>query len=58
MLLKMELEKLSKIELLEKCKEIGITKYKSKNKNELILLINSINIKKSLLKYSQFLNCL
>ena len=57
MLLKMELEKLSKIELLEKCKEIGITKYKSKNKNELILLINSINIKKSLStvnKYTSF----
>ena len=39
----MELKKLSKIELLEKCEEIGLTKYKSKNKNELIELINTKN---------------
>ena len=38
---------MSKMELLEKCKELGITKYKSKNKNILIDLINKkINIKK------------
>jgi DNA modification methylase len=37
----MELTKLSKTELLEKCKELGLIKYKSKNKSELIQLINS-----------------
>ena len=36
----MELTKLSKTELLEKCEELGITKCKSKNKSELIDLIN------------------
>ncbi len=36
----MELTKLSKNELLAKCEEIGFTKCKSKNKNELIDLIN------------------
>ena len=38
----MELTKLTKTELLEKCDELGIKKYKSKNKNELIELIQSI----------------
>jgi DNA (cytosine-5)-methyltransferase 1 len=37
----MDLTKLLKTELLEKCKELGLTKYKSKNKNELIELINT-----------------
>lgn len=41
----MELDKLSKKELLEKCQEIGFTKCKSKNKNQLIDLINKINDK-------------
>ena len=36
----MDLTKLSKIVLLEKCEELGITKCKSKNKSELIDLIN------------------
>ena len=36
----MDLTKLKKIELLEKCEELGITKCKSKNKSELIILIN------------------
>jgi DNA (cytosine-5)-methyltransferase 1 len=36
----MELTKLSKNELLVKCEELGITKCKSKNKTELIKLIN------------------
>jgi DNA adenine methylase len=36
----MDLTKLSKTELLEKCEELGFTKYKSKNKSELIELIN------------------
>lgn len=36
----MELIKLSKTELLAKCEELGIKKYKSKNKGELINLIN------------------
>ena len=33
--------KMSKLELLEKCKELGITKCSSKNKSQLIELINS-----------------
>jgi type I restriction-modification system DNA methylase subunit len=37
----MDLNKLSKTELLSKCEEFGIKKYKSKNKSELIELINS-----------------
>ena len=37
----MDLTKLSKPELLAKCEELGITKCKSKNKGELIDLINS-----------------
>jgi DNA (cytosine-5)-methyltransferase 1 len=36
----MDLSKLSKTELLEKCEELGIKKCKSKNKSELIDLIN------------------
>ena len=36
----MDLTKLSKTELLAKCEELGITKCKSKNKSELIDLIN------------------
>jgi len=36
----MDLTKLSKTELLEKCEELGIKKCKSKNKGELIELIN------------------
>jgi DNA adenine methylase len=39
----MDLTKLSKIELLQKCDELGITKCKSKNKSELIELINENN---------------
>lgn len=37
----MDLTKLSKLQLLSKCEELGITKCKSKNKGELIELINS-----------------
>lgn len=37
---KMDLTKLSKLELLAKCEEFGITKCKSKNKSDLIHLIN------------------
>ena len=37
---------MSKNELLEKCKELGITKYKSKNKNILIDLIKTQNNQK------------
>jgi site-specific DNA-methyltransferase (adenine-specific) len=36
----MDLKKLSKNELLEKCEKLGILNYKSKNKNKLIELIN------------------
>jgi hypothetical protein len=39
----MELTKLSKLELLAKCQDLGFTKYKTKNKCELIDLINSKN---------------
>jgi DNA (cytosine-5)-methyltransferase 1 len=38
----MDISKLSKAELLEKCKEIGITGYSSKNKPQLIELINNV----------------
>jgi DNA (cytosine-5)-methyltransferase 1 len=37
----MDILKMSKLELLEKCKELGITKCSSKNKSQLIELINS-----------------
>jgi DNA (cytosine-5)-methyltransferase 1 len=37
--MQIELSKLSKSELLQKCEELGITKCKSKNKTELILLL-------------------
>lgn len=40
----MDLTKLSKKELLAKCEEIGIKKYKSKNKGELIELIKNSNM--------------
>jgi DNA (cytosine-5)-methyltransferase 1 len=36
-----DISKLSKLELFEKCKELGIAKYASKNKSQLIELINS-----------------
>jgi len=39
----MDLTTLTKTELLAKCAEAGITKCKSKNKSELIDLINSVN---------------
>jgi hypothetical protein len=39
----MDTSKMSKPELLEKCKELGITKCNSKNKSQLIELINSKN---------------
>jgi len=39
----MELNKLTKNELLIKCQELGYTKYKSKNKKDLIELIESKN---------------
>ena len=38
-----DLTKLSKIQLLAKCKELEIKKYKSKNKRELIVLITKTN---------------
>jgi len=37
----MDLTKLSKTELLQKCNELGITKCKSKNKEKIIELINN-----------------
>jgi hypothetical protein len=36
----MDISKMSKLELLEKCKELGIAKCSSKNKSQLIELIN------------------
>ena len=39
----MDVSKMSKLELLEKCKELGITKCSSKNKSHLIELINGKN---------------
>ena len=39
----MDISKMSKIELLEKCKELGITKCSSKNKSQLYELINDKN---------------
>ena len=39
----MDITKLSKIELLAKCKELGILSCKSKNKGKLIVLINKKN---------------
>lgn len=44
----MTLFKLSKNELLQKCEELGITKCKSKNKGELIELINKKQITQSI----------
>lgn len=43
----MNLTKLSKNELLEKCKDFGFTKCKSKNKSELLDLLNKANIEKA-----------
>ena len=39
----MDILKMNKLELLEKCKELGITKCSSKNKSQLIELINTKN---------------
>ena len=39
----MDISKMSKLKLLEKCKELGITKCSSKNKSQLIELINGKN---------------
>jgi DNA (cytosine-5)-methyltransferase 1 len=41
--IQMDISKLSKVELLEICKELGITKCSSKNKSQLIELINGKN---------------
>jgi hypothetical protein len=50
----MDLTKLSKTKLLEKCEELGITKCKSKNKHEMIDLINKkLDIDKNLLLNNQ-----
>ena len=45
----MDLSKLSKTELLVKCEELGIKKCKSKNKSELIELINHKQINQTIL---------
>jgi DNA (cytosine-5)-methyltransferase 1 len=47
----MNISKMSKIELLEKCKELGITKCKSKNKGEIIDLINNNTLLASCAKH-------
>jgi DNA (cytosine-5)-methyltransferase 1 len=41
----MDISNMSKIELLDKCEELGILKYKSKSKSQLLELINAANIK-------------
>lgn len=47
----MDLVKLSKIELLAKCEELGIKNCKSKNKNKIIeLLLSSLSLEKKQLK--------
>jgi len=54
----MELHKLSKSKLFVKCEELGITKYKSKNKEQLIELINGktlINEKKIIKPQIEFI---
>ena len=43
----MDTTKLSKTELLAKCQELGITNCKSKNKGDLIKLLESKNLKKN-----------
>lgn len=43
----MDLSKLTKTKLLERCEELGITKCKSKNKDKLIELINNYTTKKN-----------
>ena len=49
----MDLIKLTKQELIQKCKELGFMEIKSKNKKELIELINeNINHLKPLVKWS------
>ncbi len=54
----MDLTKLSKIELLTKCEELGITKCKSKNKSQLIDMIQKMNIHKNPIKIvSLFAGC-
>jgi site-specific DNA-methyltransferase (adenine-specific) len=45
-----DITKLSKSELLEKCKEIGITKCKSKSKSELIILLENPPAKKQMIE--------
>ena len=44
----MDLFKSSKSELLEKCKEMNITKYSSKNKSQLIEIIHSKQLKNNI----------
>ena len=48
------LNTLSKTELFKKCEDLGITKYKSKNKKELVELINykTKTLKKKTIKSS------
>ena len=46
----MDLSKLNKNELITKCKELNITKYSSKNKSELIKLIEDKNVDKESIK--------
>lgn len=48
----MDLTKLSKSTLLEKCQELGITKCKSKNKAELVELINHYKPEKVEIKFA------
>jgi len=52
----MDISKMNKIELLDKCKELGITKCSSKNKSQLIELINSKNKTSNTEEYKNVIN--
>ena len=45
----MDLKDLTRKQLLEKCEELGFSKYKSKNKNDLITLISSLSSSSSII---------
>lgn len=53
----MDISKMSKLELLEKCKELGIIKCNSKNKSQLIELIHSNQSKPNCTSLSISFSC-
>lgn len=48
----MDISNMSKLELLGKCEELGILKYKSKNKTQLVELINAKKIDSANIKFT------